>query len=519
MKKSTSCARARPWWVPCLLLSLALALALPLARAGNGSKLIYAAGEHTDITIPIYKSRIVELPRPVSRISIGNPNISDVLIIDPYELYVLGKSLGSTNILLWTRHNFLLSAISITVSPDLAGLRAMLRKVLPGEHVGVTSAQKNIVLYGTVDNVVDMDAALRIAKSYLEANAGATKQITFRQSGGGGHSGRIINLLKVKGPQQVMLQVRVAEVQRNAAKNMNLQVLGMFSSGKFAGGADNGGALFPEGTGAPLLHGGSSGILPPAASVIEQAVPQISTAGLFGSYLSGSFMANAVLDAFVQQGLAHILAEPTLTTESGRKAQFLSGGQFPIPIPEENGAIGIEYKSFGVKLAFLPVVLSDGRINLQINVSVSELTSTNSLVVSPITSSSVFAVPALTERQASATVELADGQSIGIAGLLNDTMQTAVKKFPGLGDIPILGQLFRSQQFQEGRTELVILVTPHLAKALGPGEARLPSEGVTAPSDAGFFLLGRLHGSPPPPVSAPAPAPAPAPTPAAAAHP
>ena len=162
-------------------------------------------------------------------------------------------------------------------------------------------------------------------------------------------------------------------------------------------------------------------------------------------------------------------------------------------------------------------MLSDGRINLQINVSVSELTSTNSLVVSPITSSSVFAVPALTERQASATVELADGQSIGIAGLLNDTMQTAVKKFPGLGDIPILGQLFRSQQFQEGRTELVILVTPHLAKALGPGEARLPSEGVTAPSDAGFFLLGRLHGSPPPPVSAPAPAPAP--TPAAAAHP
>ena len=506
MSKSTPCARTRRRWPLCLLvLALALVPSPPGARADNGSQLIYAAGEHTDITIPIYKSRIVELTEPVGRISIGNPNIADVLIIDPFELYVLGKSLGNTNILLWTKDNVLDSAISVTVSPDLAGLRAMLHKVLPAEHIGVTSAHKNIILFGTVDNVIDMDAALRIARGYLEANAGATKQITFRQSGGGSHSGRIINLLQVKGPQQVMLQVRVAEVQRTAAKNMNMQLLGMFNGGKWAGGAVNGGALFPEGTGAPLLHGGTSAIEPPAASVIEQAAPQISIAGLFGSYLSGSFMANAVLDAFVQQGLARILAEPTLTTESGRRAQFLSGGQFPIPIPEENGAIGIEYKDFGVKLAFLPVVLSSGRINLQINVSVSELTSTNSLVVSPITSSSVFAVPAITERQASATVELADGQSIGIAGLMNDTMQTAVNKFPGLGDLPILGQLFRSQQFQEGRTELVILVTPHLAKALGPGQARLPTQGETAPSDAGFFLLGRLQGPPPshsPPATA-----------------
>ncbi len=503
MKQSTCCARDhRPWLL--LWLACALLLVPPSARAGDDSKLIYAVGQHTDINIPIYKSRIVELPQPVSRISIGNPNIADVLIINPFELYVLGKSLGDTNIMLWTKQNALASAVSVTVSPDLAKLRAMLKKVLPDEHINVTSANKNIILFGTMDNVVDMDAALRIARSYLEASAGATKEITFKQSGGNKNSGRVINLLQVKGPQQVMLQVRVAEVQRNAAKNMNLQLLGMYNSGKWAGGAVNGGALFPQGSGPPLLGNGSSGILPPAASTIAQAVPEISTSGLFGSYLSGSFLANAVLDAFVQQGLAHILAEPTLTTESGRQAQFLSGGQFPIPVPEQNGTIGIQYKDFGVKLAFLPVVLSSGRINLQINVSVSELASTNSLVVSPITSSSVFAVPALTERQASATVELADGQSIGIAGLMNDTMQTAVKKFPGLGDLPILGQLFRSQQFQEGRTELVILVTPRLAKALGPGQAQLPSENVTAPSDADFFLLGRLHGtprtsSPPPP--------------------
>lgn len=504
MNKFKSCAPSHLWRSQCLLF-VALLLTLAVASAANDtndSKLIYAAGEHTAITIPIYKSRIVELTRPVSRISIGNPNIADVLIIDPFELYVLGKSLGDTNILLWTKENVLVSAISVSVSPDLEGLRNMLGKVLPSEHIGVASAHKNIILYGTVENVLDMDAALRIAKSYLAANAGATKQITFKQSGGGGNgsSGQVINLMQVKGPQQVMLQVRVAEVQRNAAKNMNLNVLGMYSGGKWTGGVSNGGAVFAPGNGSSLLgHAGSSGILAPAASVVEQAVPTISTSGLFGSYLSGSFMANTVLDAFVQQGLARILAEPTLTTESGRQAKFLSGGQFPIPVPEQNGTIGIQYKDFGVKLAFVPVVLSSGRINLQINVSVSQLTSTNSLVVSPITSSSVFAVPALTERQASATVELADGQSIGIAGLMNDSMQTAVKKFPGLGDLPIIGQLFRSQQFQEGRTELVILVTPRLAKALGPGQAKLPSSDITAPSNAGFFLLGRLHGTPPAP--------------------
>jgi len=182
---------------------------------------------------------------------------------------------------------------------------------------------------------------------------------------------------------------------------------------------------------------------------------------------------------------------------TGQEAQFLSGGSFPIPVPEQNGVIGIQYKDFGVKVDFVPVILDDGRINLKLNVSVSQLTATNSLTVSPITSSTVFAVPAITERRAISTVELADGQTIGIAGLMNDSMQTAAKKFPGLGDIPILGQLFRSQDFQDGRTELVILVTPTLARPLEPGAIPLPTDNVVPPSNTDFFLLGKMEGSKP----------------------
>ncbi len=493
----------------CLAVSL-MALAAPPPTGGQAPSsrddLVYAMGEHLTISIPIYKSRIVETPSPVTRVSVGDPDIADVLLINPYEVYLLGKDLGTTNIMLWSSHGSLVTAISVNVTHDIAGLKAKLAAILPHEHIQVMSAHRNIILYGNVSSVVDMDAALQIARSYLEQAATAKKKIMFQeQTGGSTHSGKVINLLQVAGPEEVMLQVRVAEVQRNAVKHLNLQLIGAYNNGRWVGGAVNGPATFPpaqwsggSSQSLPLLGApGTSGIAGPVQSLVQQAAQSITTSGLFGSYLSGSFVANAVLDAFAQQGLAKILAEPTLTTESGQEAQFLSGGSFPIPVPEQNGTIGIQYKDFGVKLGFLPVVLADGRINLKINVSVSQLTATNALTVSPITSSSVFAVPAITERRAESTVELADGQTIGIAGLTDDSLQSAARKFPGLGDLPIIGQLFRSQDFQEGKTELVILVTPRLAKPIPPGQARLPTDNVTAPSNVGFFLLGRMHGTPP----------------------
>jgi pilus assembly protein CpaC len=236
----------------------------------------------------------------------------------------------------------------------------------------------------------------------------------------------------------------------------------------------------------------------PYGPAIAEFVPnpmQIQNQGLFASYLSAETLFNLALDAARENGVAKILAEPTLTTLTGQEAQFLSGGEFPIPVPQGINGVGIEFKEFGVGLKFVPVVLSDGHINLRIAVSVSELIDANSIAVSQEGVTARFFVPSLTKRSASATVELGDGQTIGIAGLINENLREVVSKFPGLGDLPVLGALFRSQEFQKGQTELVILVTPRLAKPLPEGGVKLPTDGFVEPSDADFFLLGRIEGT------------------------
>jgi pilus assembly protein CpaC len=503
---------------------LCLSGVTPVPAQESADEVIHA-GRSTNLTVPIYKSRVVELSAPAKRVSIGNPDIADVLILKSNELYILGKDLGTTNVLLWDRDDVLVSAISVSVTHDLDGLRHQLTTILPNENIAVSSAQRNIVLSGQVSSLIKVDSALQIAKGYLEQAATAKEKIMFKQEAGSGgqgdkKSGEVINLMTVGGAQQVMLQVKVAEVQRDAVKTLRAQFNTINNSGKWVGGGVNGGATFPDAhwlpqnapvplLGSPGLSGGSP--VGPNQTLFTPSVPSITAAGLFGSFLSNEFIANIVLDAAQQRGLAKILAEPTLTTLTGQEAQFLSGGSFPIPVPEQNGVIGITYKDFGVKLVFEPLVLDSGRINLKLNISVSQLVQANSLVVTPITSSGVFAVPALSERRASSVVELSDGQSIGIAGLMSEDMRNAVTKFPGLGDIPILGQLFRSSNFQKGQTELVILVTPKLAKPVQPSDIRLPTDSVIDPSNVDFYLLGRMEGSAPKaktPASAPTDQPA-----------
>jgi pilus assembly protein CpaC len=474
------------------------------------------AERNTSLTVPIYKSRVVTLSAPAKRISVGNPDVADVLTIGAGELYVLGKDLGATNVLLWDRNDQLIAAISVVVTHDLDGLRKLLASTLPGEKIQVASAQRNLVLSGQVTSAIKMDAALQMAHGFLQQAATAKEKIMFKEETGASTSedkkvGEVINLMTVGGAQEVMLQVKVAEVQRNAMKELNAQFNATNNANGVVLGGVNGGATFP-----PALTPNNNTVLTqgdftrqggnpigPVFSQIVPNVPSIMAQGLFAGLVHGNFVGQLVLDAAQQHGLARILAEPTVTTLNGQEAQFLSGGSFPVPVPEQNGTIGIEYKDFGVKLLFQPLILESGRINLKLNVSVSQLVATNSLVVSPITSSHVFAVPALSERRAVSTVELSDGQTIGIAGLMNENMNNAVTKFPGLGDIPVLGQLFRSSNFQKGQTELVIFVTPTLAKPIRPNDVHLPTDGQVDPSNVDFFLRGRLEGSAPP-TTAPA---------------
>lgn len=479
--------------------------------AQEASTQVVHADRYTAITVPIFKSRVVTVSTPPKRVSIGNPDIADVLILGSDELYILGKDLGATNVLLWDRDGKLISSLSVAVTHDLEGLRQTLATVIPGEKVLVSSAQRDLVLSGQVTSALKMDAALQIAHAYLEQAATAKEKIMFKEDstmGGGGSdkkAGQVINLMTVGGAQEVMLQVKVAEVQRSAMKELNAQFNATNNSNGVVLGGVNGGATFP-----PALTPNSNTVLTqgnftraggnpmgPVFSQFVPNVPSIGAQGLFAGLIHGNFVGNLVLDAAQQQGLARILAEPVVTTLNGQEAQFLSGGSFPIPVPEQNGTIGVEYKDFGVKLVFQPLILESGRINLKLNVSVSQLVTTNSLVITPITSSAVFAVPALSERRALSTVELSDGQTIGIAGLMNENMNNAVTKFPGLGDIPVLGQLFRSQSFQKGQTELVIFVTPTLAKPVRPDEIHLPTDHQIDPSNTDFFLRGRMEGAVP----------------------
>jgi pilus assembly protein CpaC len=490
--------------------ALALALTLP-AAAQSPTEQVVRAGRSTSFTVPIYRSRIIELTAPAKRVSIGNPDIADVLILKSNELYVLGKDLGTTNVLLWDRDDVLISSLTVAVTHDLEGLKRQIASVLGDERIEVYSAQRNVVLAGSVTSAVKMAAAVQLAESYLEEAATAKEKIFFKQEARGEaqerKAGKVINLMSVSGSQQVMLQVKVAEMQRSLTRRMDAQLSTLTNhNGKWVFGGVNGGATFPDAkfepndVRIPVFGNGTHAGGNPIGPVFDEFAPStasIQDTGVFMSFLSNDFLANLVLDVAKERGLAKILAEPTLTTLTGQEAKFLSGGSFPIPVASQNG-ITVDFKEFGVALNFLPVILDGGRINLKINISVSELVDSNSLAVAPVTTSGIasgfFAIPALTERKAISTVELGDGQTIGIAGLINENLREAVQKFPGLGDIPVLGQLFRSQSFQKGETELVILVTPKLAKPLNPGDIKLPTDSLVEPSDLEFYLLGRLEG-------------------------
>ena len=467
-----------------------------LTRLGGGSE--------NSMTVPLYKSRVVALNAPAARVSVGNPDVADILILQSTQLYVLGKDLGTTNVLLWDRDDILIGTVNVEVTHDLQSLKEKLFRLLPNEKIEVYSAQRNIVLSGRVSNIGNMNAALRIAQGYFTQISAAVESQTFELEEGRSTRedksvGEVINLMSVGGVQQVMLEVKVAEISRTELKRLDVRFNTiMQGSSNWNWGAVNGGATFPDAifdpdnVRIPVFNNPA-----PYGPVIDEFAPNdmlINDKGFFASFLTENALFNLAFDAAKENGVAKVLAEPTLVTQTGHEAQFLSGGEFPIPVPRGLQGTTIEFKEFGVGIRFLPVVLDSGRISLNLNISVSELVNDNNVVIATEGVSSTFLIPSLTTRSASSTVELADGQTIGVAGLINENMREVVTKFPGLGSIPGIGALFRSQEFRKGETELLILVTPHLAKPLIPAEVQLPTDHFVEPSDFGWFLGGQLEG-------------------------
>lgn len=439
-------------------------------QSGLYDKMHLKADANGIYEVSIYKSGVVRLDKPAKRISVGNPGIADILILRNRELYIVGKALGSTNITVWDNKHRIIASFGINVTHDLNNLKLQLHRLMPDEPIEVRSAQKRIILSGEVSNVVKMNAAVNLAESFLP-DCG---------EGGKDCKGGVLNLMQIGGAQQVMLEVKIAEVSRQLKRKLDTQ----FSYAKLSNGIRNLGGIVTGGT--PTLLPGNSTIIPPAA---------IGDNSIFFTRLGSDYLISAMIDASKENGLVKILAEPTLLTLTGQQAQFLSGGEFPIPVSGGDGEVTVEFKEFGVGLKFLPVVLDSGRINMKLNVDVSEISNANNVILNvDQTVGSIFIIPGLTKRSAESTVELADGQTIGIAGLLSDNTRAIVDRLPGIGEVPVLGALFSSQEYLSGQTELVIFVTPHLAKPIAAEKIRLPTDAYVPPNDLEFYLLGRLEG-------------------------
>ncbi len=512
--------RSTPIGIACLTSAFLVLIAIrPAGAADTPTFDVLPTGGTVSLRVPLFKSRVLRAAIPAARVSVGNPDIADLLILGEGELYVLGKDLGTTNVLLWDRRNQPIGTVEVEVTHDLEALKLRLHQLFPGDAIEAYSVQRSIALRGRVQSLATMEAALRIAEGYL-AQVQTDQQATqFKQDESSRREdktvGRVINLMHVAGAQQVMLEVKVAEIARTELKRLDAQFNALnIDHSKWAVGGVNGGARFPDvvfepvripdGSGGTIeLPGGRSPVFSrdaPWGPAIKEFAPNdmaIQDQGFFASFLSETCLFNLALDAAKEKGLAKILAEPTLTTLTGQEARFLSGGEFPIPVPRGDDGITVTFKEFGVGLTFLPVVLGAGIINIKVNVSVSELVNANSIGIRTPETSVAFVVPSLAKRSVLATVELREGQTMGLAGLINDNVREVVTKFPGLGDLPVLGALFRSQEFLKNETELVILVTPKLAKPMSPDNIRLPTDRFYEPTDTDFYLMGRTEGSAP----------------------
>ncbi|MBW4933058.1 type II and III secretion system protein family protein [Marinobacter sp. F4206] len=445
-----------------------------LASSAGAQVMVSSGIERQMVDVALNQSQILYLDEPVAKISLGNPDVADILILRSRQLYVVGKKLGSTNVTLWDNSNRVVSVLGVEVTHDLEGLKSRLHQILPDENIEVRSAQSDIVLSGEVSSAPRVDAALQLARSF---------------QGGGEDPGSVLNMMQVGGAQQVMLEVQVAEVSRDLLKNIGARFEVLNVAKNITSGASRGATAL---AGAPIAGGGAG--IPSDVTAIVREPLGYDTSGLFASFLDGTTLFDLVIEAAEENNLAKVLAEPTLTTLTGQEATFHAGGEFPVPVAGDENKVTIEFKDFGISLGFLPTVLDSGTISLKLNIKVSELSNQNSIALDIEDAGATFFINSLTSRSASSTVELGNGQTIGVAGLINETLRERVNKFPGLGDIPILGQLFRSQEYIQGKTELVILVTPHFAKPVDREAFTLPTDRFVEPSALGFYLLGFTEG-------------------------
>ena len=405
------------------------------------------------LNVPMNRAVVVESDVPFTELSIANPGIADISSLSDRTIYVLGKEPGRTTLTLLGGDGRLITNVEVHVTPDIAEFKERLTQILPGEPIEVRTANNGIVLSGTVSSISRLDRALSLAERYAPE--------------------RVSNLMTVGGTQQVMLKVRFAEMQRSVSKSLS-------SSIAMKGTALSNNLGLQVGTNSTNTSGA-------VANTFTGSIPNASKnngAFLFG-FNAGGVEVGILLEALESRGVVRTLAEPNLTALSGQQAKFLAGGEYPIPV-RDAGGITIRYKPFGVEMEFTPRVVDTDVINLELKAAVSSLDPANGSVIDG------FNVSAFRRRETSTTVEMRDGESFAIAGLLSDDFTDLNGQVPWVGDIPVLGSLFRSAEYSRKQTELVIIVTPHLVTPTRGEVLALPTDRVQPPTEKDLFLFGRV---------------------------
>lgn len=440
------------------LRSALLGLAVGIAPVATGfaqadTLRVVRSGTSSTLAVPMNRAVVVESDVPFAELSIANPSIADISSLSDRTIYVLGKSPGLTTLTLLDATGRLITNVDVRVAADVTEFKERLRQILPGEKIEVRTANDGIVLSGTVSSVARLQRALDLAARYAPD--------------------RVSNLMVVGGIQQVMLKVRFAEMQRTVSKSLSSSL------------AINGTAI-----GGDLGLNGGSGTTNTSGAVSRSLGGKVPVANANSGAMTFGFNAGAVqvgilLEALESKGVVRTLAEPNLTTLSGQEAKFLAGGEYPVPVSQDNGSVSVEFKPFGVELNFTPRVVDGDLINLELTAAVSALDTANGY------SDGSFEIAAFRRRETSTTVELRDGESFAIAGLLQDDFQDSTGQIPWLGDLPVLGALFRSADYQRSQSELVIIITAHLVTPTRGEAFALPTDRVRPPSEKDLFLFGR----------------------------
>ncbi len=467
------------------LLNFGPAQTLPAQTVPNGAgTVITSAGDSSNsrtVTVGVNKSVIIELEAPASDVVIANPEIADAVVQTSQRIIFRGVRYGQTSALIFDREGRTLLDLSLQVETDMAALEDSIRRHVPEARVTLESLNGSIVMTGAVDSLSESEHVRQLVAAFFPASDA-------------GDGPKIVNMLNILAPDQVLLEVRIVEMQRNIVKQLGINLSGMPSWGNFESAV-----LSPPFSTAAEI---SSGLGFP---IQGRSLGGLGAELDYTNYNGGNLQsrAGAAINALERIGVVKTLAEPNMVAMSGESAKFLAGGEFPVPIGQDNqGRITVEFKPYGVGLGFTPVVLSEGRISLKVSTEVSELTSQgafqgqrqtvvdedgNVIQIEGVT------LPGLTVRRAESTIELPSGGSMMMAGLISSKDRQNLDQVPGLKKLPILGALFQSRDFISEESELVVIVTPYLVNPSAKSELRTPADGYANASDAKTIFFGKLN--------------------------